>query len=30
MEERIPCEHDLVVAILHEVADAVLGVARRV
>lgn len=30
MEERIPRKHNLVVAILHEEADAVLGVAGRV
>ncbi len=30
MEQSIPRKHDLVVAVLHEEADAVLGVARRV
>ena len=30
MEQRIAREDDLVVAVLHKVADAVLGVARRV
>jgi hypothetical protein len=30
VEQRIPRKHDLVVAVLHEEADAVLGVARRV
>lgn len=30
MEESIPRKHDLVVAVLHEEADAVLGVAGRV
>lgn len=30
MEQRIPRKHHLVVAVLHEKADAVLSVARRV
>jgi hypothetical protein len=30
VEESIPRKHDLVVPVLHEEADAVLGVARRV
>lgn len=30
MEQRVAREHDLVAAVLHEPADAVLRVARRV
>ena len=30
MEESVPRKHDPVIAVLHEEADAVLGVARRV
>lgn len=30
MKQRIPRKHNLVLAVLHEIADAVLRVARRV
>ena len=30
MEQSIPRKHNLVVAVLHEEANAVLGMARRV
>lgn len=30
MKKSIPCKHHLVLAVLHEEADAVLGVTRRV